>query len=151
MFLFLSYMKAHLYQLLFIKPKILFICLSLIVSGLHCCVQSFSSCSEQGQLSSSGAWASHCSGFSCCGAQALGHAGSVVAAHGLQSLAVAHGLICSTAHGIFPDQRLNPHPLHWQGDSYPLYHQGSSLIIFYILSFVAMCLEQQQIVKTHTL
>ena len=26
---------------------------------------------------------------------------------------------------IFPDLGWNPCPLHWQGDSYPLYHQGS--------------------------
>ena len=30
-----------------------------------------------------GAWASHCGGFSCCGAQALGAQASVVVAHGL--------------------------------------------------------------------
>ena len=30
-----------------------------------------------------GAWASHCSGFSCCGARALGTRASVVVAHGL--------------------------------------------------------------------
>ena len=32
-----------------------------------------------------GAWASHCGGFSCCGAPALGTRASVVAAHGLSS------------------------------------------------------------------
>ena len=32
-----------------------------------------------------GAWASHCSGFSCCGAWALGARASVVVAHGLSS------------------------------------------------------------------
>ena len=32
-----------------------------------------------------GAWASHCSGFSCCGAWALGAQASVVVAHGLSS------------------------------------------------------------------
>ena len=32
-----------------------------------------------------GVWASHCSGFSCCGAQALGAWASVVAAHRLSS------------------------------------------------------------------
>ena len=32
------------------------------------------------------AWASHCSGFSCCGAPALGARASVVVAHGLQQL-----------------------------------------------------------------
>ena len=30
---------------------------------------------------------------------------------------VAHGLSCSTAHGIFPNQGSNPCPLHWQVDS----------------------------------
>ena len=32
-----------------------------------------------------GVWASHCGGFSCCGAQALGTWASVVVAHGLSS------------------------------------------------------------------
>ena len=76
--------------------------------------------------------ASHCSGFSCWGAQALGVRASVVVArgisshgsgaqdcglsivaHGLQitgSVVVAHGLSCSVACGIFPDQGLNPCP-----------------------------------------
>ena len=54
------------------------------VLGLHC-----------------GAWASHCGGFSCCGARALGTRDSVVAAGS------------------------NPCPLHWQADSQPLRHQGS--------------------------
>ena len=42
------------------------------------CVQAFSSCSEWWLLSSCGAWASHCSGFSFCGAQALGVQASVI-------------------------------------------------------------------------
>ena len=41
------------------------------------------------------------------------------------SVVVAHGLSCSTACGIFPDQGSNPCPLHWQADSQPLRHQGS--------------------------
>ena len=36
-------------------------------------------------LSGCGAWASHCSGFSCCGAQALGAWASVVAVCGISS------------------------------------------------------------------
>ena len=40
------------------------------VLGLRCC-RLFSSCGERGLLSSCNAWASPCSGFSCCGAQAL--------------------------------------------------------------------------------
>ena len=35
-------------------------------------IQAFSSCRERGLLSSWGAWASHCSGFSCHGAWTLG-------------------------------------------------------------------------------
>ena len=41
------------------------------------------------------------------------------------SAIVAHGLSCSAAYGIFPDQGSNPRPLHWQADSQPLRHQGS--------------------------
>ena len=33
------------------------------------------------------------------------------------SVVVAHGLSCSAACGIFPDQGLNPCPLQWQADS----------------------------------
>ena len=59
---------------------------------------------------------------SCCRAQAPGQACSVIAAHGLWSLGsvvVAHRLGCFAACGIFPDQGLNPCPLHWPADSYP--------------------------------
>ena len=41
------------------------------------------------------------------------------------SVIVAHGPSCSAACGILPDQDSNPCPLHWQGDSQPLRHQGS--------------------------
>ena len=43
----------------------------LAVLGLQCCMQAFSSCSKWGLLSGYNAWASHCSGFSPCRAQAL--------------------------------------------------------------------------------
>ena len=46
------------------------------------------------------------------------------------SVVVAHGLSCSVACGIFPDQGSNPCPLHWQADSQPLCHQGSPQLIF---------------------
>ena len=46
---------------------------------------------------------------------------SLVAEHGAldtrPSVVVAHGLNCSVACGIFPDQGSNPCPLHWQTDS----------------------------------
>ena len=63
--------------------------------GLWCCEQAFSSCRKWELLSSGGAQASHCSGFSCCRAQALACSASVV---------VAHTLNCSVARGIFPDR-----------------------------------------------
>ena len=67
-----------------------------------------------------GAQASHCSGFSCCGAWALGARASVIVALEFQSVGsviVVHGLSCSAACGIFMDQSSNPCPLHWQADT----------------------------------
>ena len=63
---------------------------------------------QVGATLSCGVQASHCSGFSYCGARALGTRASVV---------VARGLSCSVACGIFPGQGSNLCPLHWQGDS----------------------------------
>ena len=48
------------------------------------------------------AWTSHC------GTQTLGIQASVV---------VAHRFSCSVVCAVFPDQGLNPCPLHWQADS----------------------------------
>ena len=42
------------------------------------------------------------------------------------SVGVARGLRCSAACRIFPDQGSNSCPLHWQADSQPLRHHGSS-------------------------
>ena len=58
----------------------LFIYLFLAVLGRHCCERAFPSCGELGLLSSCGAWASHCGGFSGCRAQAQGVWAPVVAA-----------------------------------------------------------------------
>ena len=62
--------------------------LFLAVQGLCCSDRALSSCSAR---------ASHCSGFSCWGAQALGIRDSV---------AVVHRISCPAACGIFPDQGL---------------------------------------------
>ena len=65
--------------------------------GLQCCVWATLCCSAQ---------ASHCGGFSCCGARALGCMGSVVTDGRLEStgsVSVTHGLCCSEAHRIFSD------------------------------------------------
>ena len=83
-----------------------FVAFLLFVSalGLHCCAQAFSSYDEHGLHSSCGAWASHCSGFSC-EAGALGLWASVV---------VVQELSCPGACGIFWNQGSNLCPLHWQ-------------------------------------
>ena len=70
----------------------------LAVLGLGSCTQVFSSCGEQGLLSSCGVW-SYCGGFSCCGAWTLWAWASVVAAHGLR---------CPVACGIFLDAGIEP-------------------------------------------
>ena len=88
----------------------------LAVLGLHCSTQAFSSCGERGLLSSCGAQASHRGGLSCCRAHAPGPRASA---------AVRHWLCCLAACRIILDQGSNLHPLDWQADSYPLYHQGS--------------------------
>ena len=59
--------------------------LFLAVLGLCCCTQAFSSCGEPGATLCCGALTSHCGGFACCGARALGAWASVVVAHGLSS------------------------------------------------------------------
>ena len=64
------------------------------------------SAATRGLFSTCGAGASHCSGLSCCRAQALEHASPVL---------VAHKLSCSTACRIFWDQGSNSCPLHCKG------------------------------------
>ena len=57
-------------------PYLFIYYLKVLVSlGLCCYVQAFSSCGEQGLLSSCGVWASHSGGFSCCRTPVLGHTG----------------------------------------------------------------------------
>ena len=115
--------------------------------GLHCCRQDFSSCGKWALL-----FLVMCGllivvaslvdpSLLIRGLQQLQHAGSVVVMCGsrasrLQLLqhsgsgVVPHGLDCSAACGIFPDQGLYSYPLQCQTNSYPLHCQGSTLIIF---------------------
>ena len=81
-------------------------------------------------------------GFSCCGAQAPGHAAFSSCGTWAQYLCctgpilVANRLNCSVACGIFLDQGSNMCLLHWQVDSSPLSQQGSpehSLCHLYLL------------------
>ena len=65
-------------------------------------------------------------------AQELQHLGLVVAAPRLWragSVVGVHGLSCSTACGIFPDQGLNQCLLHCKMDSQPIDHQGRPLSV----------------------
>ena len=48
-------------------------------------MKALSSCGERGAILCCGAWASHCAGFSCCGAQTLGTGASVAAVCRLSS------------------------------------------------------------------
>ena len=116
--------------------------LFLAVLGLHCCVWALSSCSEQGPLLAAVhrpliAVASPAveHGLQACGSQQSCHVGSAV---------VAHGPSCSTACGIFPDQRSNLCPLNWQVDSQTLCHQGSPS---FIILHVAIQFSQHHLLK----
>ena len=62
------------------------------------------------------------------------------------SVVVVHRLSCSAACGIFPDQESNLCPLHWQADSYPLYHQ-EVLILHSFCKFLSFK-ESSQIFST---
>ena len=55
-----------------------------------------------------------------------------------------HGLSCSEACGIFPDQGSNPRLLHWQADSFQLSHQGSPVKLFLIVLSILFFLERMQ-------
>ena len=63
------------------------------------------------------------------------------------SIIVAHGLSCSAACGIFPDQGSNPCPLHWQADSQPLHHQGS-LTMYLFRCWINLSLLLMAIIKS---
>ena len=92
----------------------IFVYLFLAALSLCCCSQAFSSCSKQGllsTLSSCGAQASHCCGFSCWGAQAPGAWASVVALHRLS---------CLLARGLPLDQRWHLNAPCGRVDSQPL-------------------------------
>ena len=84
----------------------------------------------------------HCSGLPYCRAQASGALASVIA-HRLSSYSsrtLKHGLSNCGTQAQLPlgmwnllDQVSSQCPLHWQADSYPLYHQGSpdSMYLFF--------------------
>ena len=68
--------------------------------GLHCCVGGFLQLSQAGATLHGSLWASHCGGFSCCGAQTR-----QLWCMGLTAPWYVKWNLC---------------PLHWQADSHPL-------------------------------
>ena len=121
----------QIFQYIFLFLMFIVYIFILAVLGLHSCTCfSLAVVSEGYSLLQS----THYGGSSCYGAQALGRTGprgSVAVVPRFQStgsLVTVHGLSCFSASGIFPDQDLNLCLLHWQADSLPLSHQGSSSV-----------------------
>ena len=106
----------------------------LAVLGLYCCTWTISRFGEQGLLSSCSAWASHCSGFSCCRAQALGcmtfsSCGSWALEHRFNS--------CDT---LLPGPGIKPVSSALSGAySLLLSHQGRPLLFFMFVFFLSTC------------
>ena len=98
----LTFKKMKTFKTIFkIELQFIFNCIYFWLCGVFAAAWAFSSCSEWGLLFSDGVRASHCGRFSCCGAPALGHVGSIVVVHRLSSLAAC---------GIFLGCRSNPCP-----------------------------------------
>ena len=106
--------------------------------GLRFCARAFSSCGEWGPLFIA------VRGPLTVAASLVGSTGSRRAG----SVIVAQGPSRSAACGIFPDQGLNPCPLHWQADSQLLPHQGSPRL-FKLLTFplwiTLMCISRLRV------
>ena len=49
---------------------------------------------------------------------------------------MAHGLSCSAACGILPEQGSNPCPLHWQADTFFLYYYFKKCMYLFIFGCV---------------
>ena len=111
-------LSPFLLPFLFLSLIFLFIFEFVTALSLHCFMWAFPGCRESGLLSSCGTQPSHGGGLSHWGAQTLGMWASV---------AVAWGLNCSVACGIFLDQGLSLGPLHFRPDSFPLYLQESPI------------------------
>ena len=89
-------------------------------------------------------WASHCGGFSCCRARALGTPASIVVAHGLSTCGLralehrlsgcGHWLSCSTACG-YSWTRAQTHVPCIGRWTQPLRHQGSPSPLFVVVFF----------------
>ena len=120
------------YVFFFFFNNYLFIYLFMAVLGLRFCARAFFSCGKRGHCSS------RCMGLSLLWPLLLRSTGSRCTG----SVVVAHGPSCSVACGILPDQGSNPCPLHWQADSQPLRHQGSS----YVFLIVVVCSDDTSLI-----
>ena len=115
---------------------------------LHRLFLFFPSCVQWGLLSSCGVQTSHCDGSSVAKRGLQDTRASVAVARGsgvvtpwflsTGSMVVAHGLSCSMACGISPDQGLNPCLLHWQADS-PLLSLCCYCLSWKICSLLKYC------------
>ena len=112
-----------LYSVFFFLNKFIYLFIYFWVCWVFVSVQGLSLVAESGGHSSS-----QCAGLSPSWPLLLRSTGS----RRTGSVVVAHGLSCSAACGIFPDQGSNPCPLHWQADSQPLRHQGSPMVLLFI-------------------
>ena len=111
----LNFLKIILFILIKLFIHFIFGCV-----GFCCCARAFSRCSEQGLLFCCSALASHRTGFSCWGTQALGPTdfisrGSRTLEHGLGNCRAQAQLSCSMWN--ISGQRSNPCHTHWQLDS----------------------------------
>ena len=144
------------YFSVYFKKIILFVCLFLAVQSLHCCAGFFSSCREQGLLSSCGLRAFHCRNFSCCGAWALGLTGFLSCSTWTQQLLLMGaraqiqqlwhtGLVVPWHVESSQNREGNLCLLLWQADSFPIEPQGKPLLfcIFLLLIFESLILKLQ--------
>lgn len=99
----------------FLKIYLLITCACLWLHWVFVAVVGFLQVLQASAACSLWLQASHCGGFSCCGAWAPGAPASEAAAHGLQSSGLAivlSGRSSSGAGGVF-SQGSNPAALHW--------------------------------------
>ena len=105
--------------------------------GLHCCAQAFSSCSAKGRLSGMA--------YRPPTAAAPLVVDHRLQVHGLQWLQLA-GLIALRHVGSFQTpEKIEPHPLHWQANSFPLYIREVPSSYCFLLSKRAITISTPQI------
>ena len=124
---FYSFLKIYLFIIYFFTES------SLLLVG-------FLSLRQDGATLCCSAWVSYCSGFSCCGARALGMQTSIIAVHGVSSCSwqaleywlSSCGRGTQLLHGIWdlPVPGIVLVSPHQQMDSQPLEPQGSLFTIY---------------------